>query len=860
MANAQFPETTAAVRALNAILRELAETAERLSTSNRELASTTNDITTRANANRVATEQLTRAQRAENEITRLGTEAGRQEIDAQVRLTETRRLAREAARANNNITNQSASFTQRLTAAYTKSIIKIAAFAAGIKAAYAAVKGFITGAIEAAKQTTAVAQTFNLSREEASGLTKQVRSLSAAFDEEFNDVLKSSKIIASEFGISGKQALDLIESGFIRGANVNGEFLELLKEYPAQLKSVGLSAKQSIALITQTEQKGLFSDKGIDAIKEAGIRLRELSPATIAALEGIGLSGATIQEELRTGAKSLFEITQQVSGKLSELPPQSKEVGAAIADIFGGAGEDAGLNFLTTLNDIDLELDNIEVSLSDVEIASIDLKSAWSEMGSAIKDTSAYKTAVKGLTNVLNLIKSVAQGVDGSISSDYADMWENRANELLKNKEAYLVLLDLQDDLAKSEEEIAKNIKISEENSSSRYRSEAKARIELQKIEQAAIIAQIERVKEERDAQNAASIQRIRDEEIVAAKRKEIEDKSAADRIAKAKRDEEKLAADLWKIQFKAGQKKTALLLANNDKDSENYMASLDADNEFFNEFLDKQNEYSIDKLKEQLDAEAELKLKSNMKDIDREVTKQEILAEIKEAAFNAAEKIITDSVTSGLDDRLNETLSSLDSEQELLQNKLDKELISESEFTKKSLAIDKKRKYEEAKAEKKKALFEIGISTLVEVAKAGFISPQALIVAIAGAASAIAVAAKPLPAFFKGVQNFEGGLAYTGEEGSELIEIPGKEPILSPDTKTKMFLPAGTNVIPHEKTKKILEDSKNSNLELKVLKSIDNKLDKQIVTNETNITRGGYEFIVKTANERRKYIDKHFG
>jgi len=261
-----------------------------------------------------------------------------------------------------------------------------------------------------------------------------------------------------------------------------------------------------------------------------------------------------------------------------------------------------------------------------------------------------------------------------------------------------------------------------------------------------------------------------------------------------------------------------------------------------------------------QINAEAELKLKSDMEDVDRDATKQEILAATKEAAFNAAEKIITDRVTSGLDERLNETLSSLDSEQELLQNKLDKGLISESEFTKKSLAIDKKRKYEEAKATKKKALFEIGISTLVEVAKAGFISPQALIVAIAGAASAIAVAAKPLPAFFKGVQNFGGGLAYTGEEGSELIEIPGKEPILSPDTKTKMFLPAGTNVIPHEKTKKILEDSKNSNLELKVLKSIDNKLDKQIVTNETNITRGGYEFIVKTANERRKYIDKHFG
>lgn len=49
-----------------------------------------------------------------------------------------------------------------------------------------------------------------------------------------------------------------------------------------------------------------------------------------------------------------------VSEKLNQLPDNSREVGSAIANIFGGPGEDAGLQYIRTLKDISTNLDNVK--------------------------------------------------------------------------------------------------------------------------------------------------------------------------------------------------------------------------------------------------------------------------------------------------------------------------------------------------------------------------------------------------------------------------------------------------------------------------------------------------------------------
>jgi hypothetical protein len=54
----------------------------------------------------------------------------------------------------------------------------------------------------------------------------------------------------------------------------------------------------------------------------------------------------------------MFDVMQLVSGQLKTLPTQSAAVGMALADIFGGPGEDA-VNFIRSLADIDISMENL---------------------------------------------------------------------------------------------------------------------------------------------------------------------------------------------------------------------------------------------------------------------------------------------------------------------------------------------------------------------------------------------------------------------------------------------------------------------------------------------------------------------
>jgi hypothetical protein len=231
----------------------------------------------------------------------------------------------------------------------------------GLVFAFSSVGDAVSRGVEYLGEITTKFQTFRGEVQSLTGeigeplddLVTKIQAVAETFGKDFQEVLIAANATAKQFGISTNEALRLIEGGFLAGADASGQFLDQLEEYPAQLKSVGLSAEESIAIITQQVREGIFSDKGIDAIKEAGIRIREFTPATQAAFEGIGLNAEAIQAALTDGSKSLFDVIQEVSQRLNELPENTKEVGAAIADIFGGPGEDAGLAYLKTLKDIE---------------------------------------------------------------------------------------------------------------------------------------------------------------------------------------------------------------------------------------------------------------------------------------------------------------------------------------------------------------------------------------------------------------------------------------------------------------------------------------------------------------------------
>lgn len=231
---------------------------------------------------------------------------------------------------------------------------------AGIAAAGAAFKwwyDYNAGLVEATRLTQ---QFTGKSGDDLKAFRNEVQAVADSFNADFRETLIATNALSKQFGISANEALQLVKDGFLAGGDANGEFLDTLKEYPAYFKEAGISADQFVAIVTQTNKMGIFSDKGVDAIKEANLRLREMTTATAAALDGIGISSEQVQKDLQTGTKTTFDVIQDVSAKLAELPDNAATVGAAIADIFGGPGEDAGLQYLRTLKDVSTNMDEVK--------------------------------------------------------------------------------------------------------------------------------------------------------------------------------------------------------------------------------------------------------------------------------------------------------------------------------------------------------------------------------------------------------------------------------------------------------------------------------------------------------------------
>lgn len=273
---------------------------------------------------------------------------------------------------------------------------------------------FNKGLSEATRLTE---QFTGLSGDELISYRDNVQAVADVYGKEFTEVLQSANALSKQFGITNEEAINIIKDGFVSGADVSGNFLDTVKEYPAFFREAGLSASEFVAISTEAVKQGVFSDKGVDAIKEATIRLREMTTSTSEALAGIGLSGEEIQQAMADGSMTAFDAIQRVSEKLNELPETSSAVGTAVADIFGGAGEDAGLQYLKTLKDISTDLDEVKNKAGEYATLQDDYLNSQVELQRATNalfgsfSTSFDDVMTKAKTFLNNVLSALINGV-----------------------------------------------------------------------------------------------------------------------------------------------------------------------------------------------------------------------------------------------------------------------------------------------------------------------------------------------------------------------------------------------------------------------------------------------------------------
>lgn len=226
----------------------------------------------------------------------------------------------------------------------------LAFIATPIGAAIAVLAGFAAGAkaifefnqnLEKANNTL---RGFNVSADEMSQVRSEIEATAETFSKEFTDIASKANSLSKTFGISMSEANDVIAKGLANGGAQNGEFLDSLGEYDEFFSKAGYSATEFADVINKGFDLGIYSDKLPDALKEADLSLREQTKAVREALTNA--FGASFTDDIlarvTTGEITTKTALERIAAKAKESGLTQQQQAQLTADIFRGAGEDAG--------------------------------------------------------------------------------------------------------------------------------------------------------------------------------------------------------------------------------------------------------------------------------------------------------------------------------------------------------------------------------------------------------------------------------------------------------------------------------------------------------------------------------------
>ena len=234
----------------------------------------------------------------------------------------------------------------------------IAFISTGIGAAIAALAGiglatkaFIDYNAEVQKTNALISGLTNESGKLVDQIRIQSDAISQTLGVEQEQLVQSAKVLVQQFGISYEEALGKIQNGLLATNGANDEFLQSIGEYSTFFSQAGFSVEEFANLINAGFDLGIYTDKLPDALKEADISLREQTKATRDALENaFGPEFTqTVLDQVNTGAittKQALEMIAEQSDKVvqknGEIGLSSEQAATLTADVFRGAGEDAG--------------------------------------------------------------------------------------------------------------------------------------------------------------------------------------------------------------------------------------------------------------------------------------------------------------------------------------------------------------------------------------------------------------------------------------------------------------------------------------------------------------------------------------
>lgn len=215
----------------------------------------------------------------------------------------------------------------------------------------------------------------------------QAKALSETFDQDFTKVLETARVLVNEFDISYTEALEHLENGLIKGGAANDEFLDSMREYPTFFANAGFSVEEFQNLVNSGFDLGIYQDKLPDALKEFTLSVNEQTKASSDALRnafGEEFTN-TLLKGIKNGSISAKEALTLISNEAERIGLNAQQAQQLTADLFRGAGEDAG-GALKIFEAVRKSIADQTKPLNEVQQATDDLIESEKELAQAQED------------------------------------------------------------------------------------------------------------------------------------------------------------------------------------------------------------------------------------------------------------------------------------------------------------------------------------------------------------------------------------------------------------------------------------------------------------------------------------------
>lgn len=283
-----------------------------------------------------------------------------------------------------------------------------AALAAGVKEWY----DYNDSILEAKKTTQDITGT-------TGQLAKEIRSQAIAISEgtglSIEETLNAAKNAVVNFGTDYKTALNVISIGLVDAGNKQDLFLESVTEYGVFFGQAGFSFQQFADIINSGIDLGIYQDKLPDAIKEFTLSINEQTDASKKAL--INAFGSefttTLLKGVTDGSITASEALKQISNEAEKVGVNTQQAAQLTADLFRGAGEDAGgaLNVFKAVNEALSDEPRLLNDIQKAQIETIRLNTELEDSKARALETDGFLIFKQTFVNTWKEIQTVFYNV-----------------------------------------------------------------------------------------------------------------------------------------------------------------------------------------------------------------------------------------------------------------------------------------------------------------------------------------------------------------------------------------------------------------------------------------------------------------